>query len=144
MNHSQLAAVLTYFTQKIAGKDIFWYLEGSANLVVQGVPVVANDVDITTTRDDYVRIKKLINLPLTEKHEPKKLKHAFDCVIDGVALEIAWYEHSKKPFCHHPEDYVWNELHLHIAPLTYTIEFYDYIGKSERAELIRHYLQSNL
>ena len=144
MNDSEIYSVLHYFLTRINGVSLHWYLEGSANLFIQGVSVVAKDVDITTTKEGYERIKAVIDIPIKEKHEPKKLKYAFECIIDGIDLEVAWYYDPQKPFCITPKILKWNGLELHVAPLTHAIKFYTYIGKLEKVELIKKHMQSHL
>ena len=144
MDHTKILQVLQWFLEMISGSGVYWYLEGRANLLVQGIPVTCADIDITTTKEGYEKIKSLMALPFTELHEPHKMKHALHYNIAGVDLEIAWYYDTHKPFCTAVQVLSWNGLQLHTAPLLHAIAFYEYIGKHDRAELIRKHLQSPL
>ncbi len=53
--------VLEFIINKLQVKDLNWVLVGSSNLYIQGIKIIANDIDIISTKLDILKIEKVFN-----------------------------------------------------------------------------------
>ena len=50
---------LIFILEKIKDEKLSWFLTGSANLLVQGIDIIAKDIDIITTKEDAFKFYNL-------------------------------------------------------------------------------------
>lgn len=141
MKDQVLSQVLKVLLSKIKDQDITWRLEGSVNLLVQGVPVEPNDVDITTNTQGlkgFVHALKEYTPKLTYVQE--KGAYLLHCSILKNDVEIAVYEDHHKEMLGFIEKTHWKGLDLPTLPIAKAREFYEAIGRTEKVELIDLFL----
>ena len=83
---------LKRFYEIVDGKNIRWILSGSTSLVIQGVSVGINDIDILTDNDGARKIDALLvyyRITSPEYSETEKYRSYFGRYeIDGVGVEV--------------------------------------------------------
>jgi len=143
MNEQKVYELLAFILKEIR-EPFLWRLEGSANLLVQGVDVKVNDLDITTNEEGINIFRELFedNLIVDEySNKTKGPRLVLDII--GEEVEINCYGDRKKNYFDKIIDHEWNNLHIPILPLKYAKEFYEKIQRKEKVELISSYLQQN-
>ena len=60
MNYPDIKESLSILIRKIGKNKINWYLEGSTNPFVQGLPINPNDIDITTDAGGLDRFRRIL------------------------------------------------------------------------------------
>ena len=61
-----LRATLFSFHDRLAGSDITWAITASTNLMLQGLDVMPNDIDVLTDRDGAYRLEELFTDHVTQ------------------------------------------------------------------------------
>ena len=141
MNSQELQATLSFLLKKIEKETIIWYLEGSVNLFVQGLPVQPKDIDITTNSAGLNKFRKLFKKETIKDFYIEETRaHVLKCLFNNVESEIAVYEDTEKSSFDTIKLLSWNSLQLPTQPLTQALKFYKLIGRKEKSELIEKHL----
>ena len=144
---------LKLILQRLEGKQIDWAVYGSANLALQGLDLIPNDIDIITDKqgaflfdevfDDFV-VKKA---EYFENEEYKAFKASYH--IEGVRVDVIGDLHQKNP-----AGDLWTETQgfkarmyfmldgYELPVITLEQEFFAYnkLGKKEKAVMIKKQL----
>lgn len=134
---------------RLQGKNITWAVFGSMNLLLQGLPVDPNDIDILTDSEGAYEIEKLLN-----KYSTKKVKYCSDgkvtshfgaLGIAGVKAEIVGDYTSNKDMqlILDVKDRImvsFEGMQIPCMPLEKELEAYDKGDRSERVKIIKEAL----
>lgn len=149
MNDKKLANLIKIIQTKLRDqKKIRWYVDGSASLLISGIKVEVNDLDITT--DDFgINYFKKIFEKFIKKYEIVE-KDIFDnkkerleillLNIDNSEVEIINYiDRSKEIFDHIVIGSI-SDLNAPILPLNKMLEFYKTINRPKKIKIIKDFL----
>ena len=141
LSEQELQTALSFLLKKIGKEKIVWYLEGSVNLFVQGLPVQPKDIDITTNSAGLNKFRKLFKKEtIKDFHIEETRAHVLTCLFNNVECEIAVYDDKEKSSFSTIKLISWNSLQLPTQPLSQALKFYKLIGRQDKTELIEKYL----
>lgn len=150
-------AVLKKIAAILDGTSVKWVLTGSCGMVLQGMPLEVHDIDLQPDRKGAYEIGRLLAefmvSPVTYKPSERIRSHFGEFLIDGVEVQVmgdmtklrddgTWEE----PVCLEKVR-VWVEIDgikLPVLPLEYEYEAYKRMGRLERAQSIRAWLDGNM
>jgi len=146
--------VLEKIVSRLENKPIAWVVTGSLGMALQGVPVQVHDIDIQTDKDGAYEIERCLAEYVVEPvrySQSERIRSHFGMVeIDGIKVEImgdiqkrlgdeSWEEPVKV------ERYRrWVEvggMRIPVLSLEYEYQAYLKLGRSEKAEMLRMWLQ---
>jgi len=139
--------------KNLNGIDINWAVFGSMNLLLQGLPVEPNDIDILTDNKGAYEIEKLLSKYLTKKvvycSDGHVTSHFGAIEIAGVKAEIVGDYTSNKDMqlVFNLKDRImvgFESMQIPCMPLEKEFDAYkrdERSGKSEKAKLIQEYLE---
>ncbi len=148
-------SVLLTLVDLLVGLEQPWVVTGSTGMALQGVPLEAHDIDLQTdAAGAYAIGQRLSAFGVTPVHEyisPRIRSHFGRFVIDGVTVEVMGA--LQKLIDGHWEAPVTVEIHRRSFPLegrtvpvlslVYEEQAYRVLGRIERAELLRRWLEDN-
>jgi hypothetical protein len=144
INEKQLNTALKVILDKIGGENILWRLEGSANLFVQEMKVNVNDLDLTTTKDGYLKFKSALKeFFVNEEYILEKKIQSATYDLGGVETEILYYENNELNMFDQVKIISWHNLKIPILPLKFALKFYQLIKRENKVELIKRFIEKN-
>lgn len=145
MNEQELYDALKIFLEKTKNKKACWRLEGSVNLFVQGVPCTFKDIDISTTKEGFVKFQSILKEQGITKHYKKEIKaEVLICKINKCEVEIGENnEKSKFENFNAIQTTLWKGLPLPTLPLHNALEFYKRINRPDKIQLLESFIASN-
>ncbi|MEA3408702.1 MAG: hypothetical protein U9R48_11620 [Chloroflexota bacterium] len=133
---------------------VTWALTGSLGMALQGVPVAVHDIDIQTDRDGAYEIERRFSdcvvTPVRYAASERIRSHLGALEIGGVKVEImgALQKRLDDGRWEEPVDVAryrcWVEgegLRVPVLSLVYEYRAYRALGRNERAEMLRRWLQ---
>ena len=139
MEEKDILNVLKIVTKRLTGKGIVWRMEGSANLLMQGIDVEVNDIDITT--GNTKRSSEFLKEFVVKSFYNKEIKaESCICKIKDNEVEINCYDNKNLNMFEKIKMIKWHDLSIPILPLIQAKEFYELIGRKEKVDLIIRYL----
>lgn len=139
---------LIFVAKKLNEAQLKWALIGSANLALQGMDMVPNDIDILIGIQDKDKItnlfakEKLIRSLVLENKEAEEMFY----LIDGNEVQFCFeYAHGFYADFLEKEKFEIVELGSQKIPclnLEDEARGYEYLGRKEKAERIREFLRS--
>jgi hypothetical protein len=146
--------VLEKIMSRLEDKPIAWVVTGSLGMALQGVPVQVHDIDIQTDRDGAYEIERCLAEYVVEPvrySESERIRSHFGMVeIDGIKVEIMGdiQKHLSDGGWEKPvkvERYRrWVEvggMRIPVLLLEYEYQAYLKLGRNEKAEILRLWLQ---
>ncbi|HLC52997.1 MAG TPA: hypothetical protein VJK03_00495 [Candidatus Nanoarchaeia archaeon] len=144
MSEKNIVLVLKKLIELTKNSGIVWHLEGSANLLVQGISIKPRDIDITTKKEHLNHFMKVLEkFNPKEKYLAETKAHLVKCFIEGVEIEIASYEKPEFNRFDKIKTAKWKGLSVPIMPLPIALEFYRQIGRKDKVTLIEKYLSTS-
>ena len=146
MTENELYKILKIILEKIGSQDLNWRLDGSANLLVQGIKLLPNDLDITVDENakNYFK-KRLLEYFMNEKIDTlggaEVLKTNYK--INGIEVETVLRNNEQLDMLEKVEKITWQGLELPIIPLQLAKDFYEKIGRQAMVDLIDDFLSKN-
>jgi len=146
--------VLRKIVTRLQDTPINWVVTGSLGMALQGVPVEVHDIDIQTDRSGVYEIERLLAEYVVEPvrySESEWIRsHLGRLEIDGVKVEImgdiqkhldnqGWEEPVKVE--HHRRWVEVNGMRIPVLSLAYEYQAYLKLGRVEKAEILRRWLQ---
>jgi hypothetical protein len=151
---NQHLQVLRRIVMCLKGRSIPWVVTGSVGMALQGVPLEVHDIDIQTNKDGAYAIERVL---MEYKVKPVRYRES-KCIrshlgmleIDGIQVEImgdiqkrlenrAWEEPVNVETYRH-----WVKIDGMLVPvlsLDYEYQAYLRLGRTEKAEMLRAWLQ---
>ena len=146
--------VLEKIVNRLQDSPIVWVVTGSLGMALQGVPIEVHDIDIQTDRNGAYEIERrlaeYVVKPVTYSESERIRSHFGMLEIDGIKVEImgdlqkrldnqSWEEPVKV------ERYRrWVEvtgMRIPVLSLEYEYQAYLKLGRVEKAEMLRSWLQ---
>jgi hypothetical protein len=135
--------ILKIILDSLSDKEFEWYLDGSANLRVQGVNTSINDLDITTNDEGIEIFRTALKKFIVKDFFSQKVKGpSLICKMSGFEVEINSFGERKKNMFEKTKKISWNNLQVSILPLEYAKVFYELINRKDKVELISKYLKN--
>ncbi len=144
MDEKKLYNLLKFIFNRLEGVDPNWRLDGSANLLVQGIDLKPNDLDIAT--DDkglevfYGLFEEFI---ISDKFGEVSSGIILELSVKGEEVEINSYNDSSLSKLDKIKISTWKDLPLPILPLKDAKEFYRQIEREEKVKIIVDKLKIN-
>ncbi|WP_206425329.1 nucleotidyltransferase domain-containing protein [Staphylospora marina] len=157
MIHDRLIAmepVLKEIGSKLEHTSIVWAVTGSTGMALQGMPVIPSDLDLQTDRDGAYALASLFSdrivRPVTFSSTERICSHFGAFEILGVQVEIMGDVSKRMPDgkWEDPVDVKqvrrwvnWRGMRLPVMDLAHEAEAYRRLGRTEKAERIRKWLE---
>ena len=142
MQEKDILNVLKIILDRIGNKKFVWRLEGSANLMIQGVDVEVNDIDILTDKNNYKIFKEALkDFVVKEEYIYSKKEQSLLCNINEFDVEILYYDVNEWNMFDKIKRIEWRWLELPVLPLEYAKKFYEMTGKDEKVNLIAKHVK---
>ena len=156
MIHQNHFLALKTILSSFIGKNIKWAFVGSFNLALQGVDVEPQDIDIITDSDGALLMNELLKefvvTPVKYRSDEKYDAYQGIFMIAGAEVEILGQLHNKNPYGD-----LWTEtnslsaikmmnyrgLKVPVIALEQEAHAYTKLGKPEKAQLIKDFLEHN-
>jgi hypothetical protein len=148
--------VLRKIYTRLKDSDVNWAVTGSLGFALQGVPVTVHDIDIQTDKSGAYKIEDLLSefviSKVTFSSAEKIRSHFGKLMIDEIKVEIMGDIQKR---C---EDGSWEEpvdlskykrvveiqgMKIPVLSLEYEYQAYLRLGRVDKAEMLREYLQSS-
>ena len=145
--------VLRQIHARLSNTDVNWVVTGSLGFALQGVPVQPNDIDIQTDKVGAYAIESLFSDVVTRRVKfsaTERIQSHFGALqIDGIQVEIMGDIQKRGA------DGVWEEIVdparyrlmveidgmlVPVLSLEYEYEAYLKFGRTERAKMLRRWL----
>ncbi len=141
MNEKETYNLLEFILKRLEGIEFKWRLDGSVNLLVQGIDLNPNDLDIATTDNGlevfFAHFNEFVVAGESGKFEGRIL--ILD--IDGKEIEINYYQDSDLQMMNKIELIEWRGLQLPILPLKEAKKFYEKIERKEKVKILTESLK---
>lgn len=145
MDEPTLKDVISTLVRATRNKPISWRLEGSANLVVQGLKTAVNELNIATNHDGIEIFQECLLEYIPQlRYDEEKQAHILSCTIHNQQIEILAYHNADLQMLGRLRLTVWQGLLLPILPLELAKIFYEAINKPEKVQLIQQFLNEHL
>jgi hypothetical protein len=155
MIDSRYLEVLRKICARINDSNVNWAVTGSLSFAIQGVPIEPNDIDIQTDEAGAYEIESRFLEFVTQKvtfSSGDKIRSYFGVLmIDGIKVEIMGdiqkhldggvWEEPVDLGCHKRIVEI-NGMQLPVLSLEYEYQAYLKLGRFERAEMLRRWLDS--
>jgi hypothetical protein len=154
MIDSRFNRVLHQLCHHLPVDEVNWALTGSLNLTLQGMDLDVHDVDIQTDKPGAYEVEQRFSGYLVKKVEfrtsEKIRSHFGELSIEGVKVEILGDIQNPLPdgTWTYPADITMNRkfidyhgMSLPVMSLEYECEVYIRLGRKERAEQIKRFLE---
>ncbi len=142
METKDIKQILEIILTNLKDKEFTWRLEGSANLVIQGVETTVGDLDITTSDEGINVFRESLKEFIVKDFNSEKINgHSIVCDILGFEIEINSYGDRTLDMFDKSKKIVWQGLVIPILPLEYAKQFYETINRTEKVKLISKYLE---
>ena len=145
MNEQEVYNTLKTFLEETKGKKVYWRLEGSVNLFVQGVSCISKDLDISTTKEGFTMFQEILKKQGIKKHYKKEIEaEVLVCTINAQEVEIG--ENNKQSNFESSDKIkitIWKNLQLPTLPLPDALNFYKLINRQDKIKLIEDFLISS-
>jgi len=144
--------VLKIFYDQVSDKEIFWILSGSTSLYIQGVDILANDIDIITDEKGVKSLDKILSEYCIQKPEYSSTEeycsYYGQYIINGVKIDLvgnfqykmkdgSWSELRPKKKYFEKE---YNGMSLLLLPLEVELKEYEELGKLNKVRKIKERL----
>ena len=144
MDSKSLYLALSEILNATKREVINWRINGSANLFIQGIPIVPMDLDITTNPSGLQKFEKALKRFSPIKTFSEKAKcHGIKCTIAGIEVEILSYEDERSMLAKTRPIY-WSRLVVPGLSLEDSMYFYRMISAHDKVEMIANFLSSQV
>lgn len=152
--HRKYLRVLKEIVNRLKDKPISWVLTGSFGMALQGVPVQVHDIDIQTDKDGAFKIEyclaEYVVKPVCYSESNRIRSHLGMFEIDGIKVEVMGNIQKRL------DDLRWEEpikveryrrwievdgMQIPVLSLEYEHQPYLKLGRVEKAEMLRNWLQ---
>jgi hypothetical protein len=156
MINKNILDVLEHIYKRLQGENLVWCITGSCNFALQGMSIITHDIDIQTDEESAYKIQYIFKdnviKPVSFSSTGRIRSHFGELDINSVKVEIMgdlqkilpdgkWEEcPDLKKEIHYC---IFNGLEYPVLPLEYEVRAYTLLGRNERAEQIRKYIERN-
>ncbi|MBS3066500.1 hypothetical protein J4205_01630 [Candidatus Pacearchaeota archaeon] len=126
----------------IKEEKLNWHLNGSFNLLVQGVDIKARDLDIETDEKGSGIFKEKLKEFLQEDNYKDDIKaHSLVFDIEGVEVEVLAHDDQELSMINEHKMIKVDDMDIPVLPLEKAWKFYKIIGKDDKAEIVSKHLK---
>ncbi|MBW2967842.1 hypothetical protein KY362_05130 [Candidatus Woesearchaeota archaeon] len=141
LTDDQIYSVLKTVLDRVGNADITWRMNGSSNLRLLGMDIEVNDIDISTNTAGADVFKQALGEYLVKDYFKEKINcRVLLFVINSAEFEICVYKDERAMY-DKVQKIQWNGLTVPVLPLRNARDFYLMVGLTEKAELIREYME---
>ncbi|MBT3323597.1 hypothetical protein HN681_02725 [archaeon] len=141
MNKTDIKEIIQIILSHLDNQKFTWRLEGSANLLIQGIETSVNDLDITTDEEGIKIFRNQLKEYIEKDFFSEKINGpSIICNINSFEIEINCYGDRKINYFDKIQEMTWENLDIPILPLKWAREFYKQIDRKEKVELIDKHL----
>ena len=146
--------VLRKIYSQLQGKQLNWAVTGSLGMALQGMELNVHDIDIQTDRPSAYKIEELfaseVIKPVHLRRSERICSHFGVIEIDGVRVEIMGDLQKRL------DDQIWEDpvkvelwrrwveidgMRIPVLSLEYEYQAYLQLGRTEKAEMLRNWLE---
>jgi hypothetical protein len=148
--------VLRLLLDRMEGSKVDWAVTGSLGMALQGMDLPVNDIDIQTDEDGAYemerRLAEFVTAPVLYKASQRMRSRLGKLMIEGIQVEIigdiqkVLEDGSWEPPVRVADDRIWIDLHglsIPVLSLEYEYDAYRLMGRTERAQAIRKWLDKH-
>ena len=148
--------VLRVIVQRLEGQAIDWAVTGSCGFALQGLDVAVHDIDLQTDAAGAYAIERVLADKSRRKVEfsaAERIRSHFGALeIDGVKVEIMGDIQKRQGdgtweapvnIRSHRRWVMFGDLRIPVVSLEYELTAYLALGRAERAEMLRIWLQEH-
>ncbi len=144
MKEDELKKILRIILSHISNTKVIWRLDGSCNLLVQGIVCTPNDCDIIVSKKSFLIFTEKLTKFLQKKYYDEKINtDSAIFSIEGIVVEVNHYKDKKLNMFDKIKPLSWQGLNIPILPLKNAKKFYTLINRPEKVKLINKYLLKN-
>jgi hypothetical protein len=156
MVDAQYFAVIYKVVARLKHCDAAWAITGSLGMVLQGMDIPVHDIDIQTDQNGAYEIERelseYVTMPVRYLPSERIHSHLGKLEIDGIRVEVmgAVQKRIDEQTWEEPVDVEqhrkWVEIdaiQIPVLSLEYEYDAYLKLGRTEKAEKIREWLQIN-
>lgn len=137
MTPIKIQDILYLLLGRLYGKSFKWRLDGSANLLVQGVKTSVNDVDIATDERGFKWFKAYFETDGKASYNQQTKSYVINVKHEEVAIEINCYDDLELRMFDKVRLQDWEGLTIPVLPLPQAAFFYHKIGRNSKVNLIK-------
>jgi len=142
MNKEKLKEILQIILDRLGDKRISWRLDGSANLLAQGISTDVNDLDIVTNEEGMNAFQEALKEFILQEYRSEELQaQTIEIELEGEDVEVHFYDDEKFQMLDKTKKVKWDGLELPCLPLEDAKKFYEMINRSEKVRLIEDNLK---
>jgi len=144
MNKEKTHQILKIITKAIENESFEWRLDGSTNLLVQGIEVEPKDLDIRTWKEGIDIFRKNLK-EYIKKDYYNDTKKAFSLILNilGEEVEINYYIDWDEDKSIKLKEIIWDKIKLKGISLKDAEILYRKIGRIEAADKLKKILSRN-
>jgi hypothetical protein len=139
----------------LEGSNVHWVVTASLNLALRGLPVQVRDIDVLTDKPGAYEIERCfaryVVRPVSLRTSERIRSYFGVLLLEGVDVEVmaelevldeveGWQ--PTPPLASHREVIVWRGMPIPVRSLDAEHIAYQQLGRTERAELVRRWLQA--
>ena len=144
MKEEDIYKLLKFIVQRLEGIDLDWRLDGSVNLLVQGIDLQPNDLDIATNDKGLEVFSSQFDEFISEEKLGMKFQgRSLLLEINGLEVEINSYEDDDLRKLNRIEYLSWKDLILPVLHLKEAEKFYKKIEREKKVKMIVDKLKIN-
>ena len=144
MKEEEIYNLLKLIIRRLEGVNLDWRLDGSANLLVQGIDLKPNDLDIATNDKGLDIFYSQFNKFVVENRSGEKFEgRTVVLEINGKEVEINSYEDSQLEKLDCVKFLNWKDLIIPTLPLEEAKKFYERINREEKVKILTDKLKIN-
>lgn len=135
--------------------EIHWAITGSFGFALHGIPVAVHDIDVQTDREGAYEIERCLAecviQPVAFRMSERITSHFGALSVEGVEVEIMGDIQKRLPdgrwdeppnLAEHTERLLVDGMRVPVLSVEYEYEAYLRLGRLERAELLRAWLDT--
>ena len=142
VRHEDLYEALGIVYDSISEERVNWHLNGSFNLLVQGMDVEVHDLDIETDEAGLQVFREKLKEFLQDDRYRKDIEaHALLLQIEGVQVEILAHDNPELAMLSEAKTSNIEEMNIPILTYEKAKKFYKMIGMDEKVKMIDQHLE---
>ncbi len=142
LKHEDLYEALGIVYDAISEEKLNWHLNGSFNLLAQGMELPVHDIDIETDEAGLLIFReKLIEFIEEDKYRKDIEAHSLLLDIDGVQVEILAHDNPELSMITEIKIINVEGMEIPVLPYEKAKKFYKMVGMNKKVMLIEEHLK---
>ena len=119
-------------------------MEGSANLYVQGITLMPNEIELVVDKQGYMAFKEAFAQYLVEeKEDEEKQQYKMLFYISSCPIGIIFYKNEELKMFERARTGYWQGLQLPVLPLKSARILYERINNRDKVNIIDQFFKDN-